>query len=160
VYANVLSESFEPVELPRYAVTVEAESSGRRVEQLQLKMAPGTPGLYQGFFNPAQGGGYRIVVPAVDRSAANAAAFHVQETALEASEPAMQEALLRKMAEVSGGRYFPIRELAQLPKSVGGSEQTTVIRRNKELWDLPPVFTILLALAGTEWYLRRRHNLV
>ena len=38
--------------------------------------------------------------------------------------------------------------------------QTDCERLEKELWDLPAVFGVLVLFAGTEWFFRRRYNLV
>ncbi|MBN1674432.1 MAG: hypothetical protein JXR37_25515 [Kiritimatiellae bacterium] len=160
IYANVLNESFEPVDAPAYSIHVAETAGGRTARPVRLKPVPGSPGLYEGFSTVTEAGRYRITPPALDEKLANAPEFTVKEGALEQVEPAMQEETLREMAELSGGRFFPVRELPTLPRSVGGTEQTTVIRRNKELWDLPVVFLLLLGCAGTEWYFRRKHNLV
>ena len=72
----------------------------------------------------------------------------------------MQQALLTKMAELSGGRYFEVRDLPSLPNAITDERRTTAIRREKELWDLPFIFGVLLACSGVEWFLRRRYDLI
>ena len=79
---------------------------------------------------------------------------------LEELERAEQEELLRNMAEVSGGKCFAVRDVPKLADTIAGEQRTTVIRRERELWDLPFVFVAILALAGVEWFLRRRYDLV
>lgn len=72
----------------------------------------------------------------------------------------MQEEQLRRMAELSGGKYFTMRELPSLPQTIAGEQRTTVIRREKELWDIPIVLVVLVGLTGAEWFLRRRYDLI
>jgi hypothetical protein len=64
------------------------------------------------------------------------------------------------MAELSGGRYFRISDLPDLPEAVGGEARTVTVRRDKELWDQAFVFAVILLLAGAEWFLRRRFDLI
>jgi hypothetical protein len=91
---------------------------------------------------------------------AGTAEFTVTASPLEQLERAMQEEQLRRMAGASGGRYFAVRDLGDLEKVVAGEQRTDVIRRERELWDLPIVFAALLALLGVEWFLRRKYDLV
>ena len=79
---------------------------------------------------------------------------------LEQVERAAQEELLRNMAQASGGRCFAVRDLPKLVETIAGEEGTTVIRRERELWDLPLAFIAVLALLGVEWFLRRKYDLV
>ena len=65
-------------------------------------------------------------------------------------------ALLKRLAEASGGRYLEAKDLAALPdlfryESAGVTE--AVIR---PLWDAPALFLLLLLLKTVEWLLRRR----
>jgi hypothetical protein len=72
----------------------------------------------------------------------------------------MQEALLRKMAELSDGKYISIRDLRSLPTAVGTPPRMAVERREMDLWDQPLLYCVVVLLAGVEWYVRRRSNLL
>jgi len=161
ILANVLSETYEPVAAPSYTVRIERIEPQTGSQELALEPVRGAAGgLYQGFFTPDHDGRYRVRVPADDQAYANVVEFQVATAALEQLEPAMQQARLTKMAELSGGRYFAVHDLPSLPDAITGEQRTTVVRREKELWDLPFLFLVLLACAGVEWFLRRRYDLI
>jgi len=161
IYANVLNESYEPIGAPAYTVYLERQRQ-TQPETTPLKLEPvkDVPGLYEGFFLPERDGQYRLRVAPADQEAANDVQFKVTTTPLEQLEPAMQEDLLRKMGELSGGKYLTIRDLPALPDAIEREQPTTILRREKELWDLPAIFVILLLCAGTEWFVRRKYDLI
>jgi len=160
IYANALNEAYEPVNAPFYNVFVEHLESKTETAMVRLEPVQDVPGLFQGFFTPEQEGRYRLRTAPALQAVANTVELHVVTTPLEQMEPAMQLQTLRKMAELSGGRYFSIRDLPELPDAIEGERQATVVRREKELWDLPVIFLVLLCCAGTEWFLRRRYDLI
>ena len=67
----------------------------------------------------------------------------------------------RQVAELSGGRQLTIAGLASFPQSLGPEEPLShVVRFEKDLWDTPIWFLLIVVFAGAEWYLRRKDNLV
>jgi len=127
---------------------------------VRLRPIQGAPGLFQGFFTPTAEGRYRLRTDSAHREKSNALEVQVTAVPLEQLERSMQEAALKKMAELSGGRYFTLRDLPSLPDAIAPERGTAVERRDKELWDLPLVFLVLLGIACTEWFLRRRYDLI
>jgi len=160
VSANVLDETYAPVKGPAFAASLDRTEPTRQSAPLRLEQVPNIPGLYQGFFTPDLPGRYVVRAPGADPATATAPEFTVTAAPLEQLERAMQEDLLRRMAGVSGGRYVAVRDLAELERAVAGEQRTGVIRRERELWDLPIVFIAVLALLGVEWLLRRKYDLV
>jgi len=160
IYANVLDETYDRVTAPHYAVRVERTEPQPTTDTLTLEPVKGTAGLYQGYFTPDKPGRYRLRTRPADQEFANTVEFAVATAPLEQLEPAMQEDRLRKMAELSGGRYITVRDLPTLPDAIAGEQRTAVVRREKELWDLPIIFIVLLACVGLEWFLRRRYDLI
>jgi hypothetical protein len=158
--ANVLNESFEPVKTAQFTALVERLKPDREPIPVRLEPVPNMAGLYQGAFVAEKAGDYRLTVPEADRPLANQADFQVESAPLELLEPAMQEDLLRKLAEVSGGHYFALQEFPALVQKIAGEERVTVVRREKDLWDVPAVLVALLGLLGAEWLLRRKYDLI
>ena len=159
VYANVLSDAFEPVDRTEYTVYVARRDTPANPAPVTLRAVEGSPGLFQGYLTPDKDGHYVVTPPAPDKPVANQAEFKVETVALERRQPAMQETTLKMLGEMSGGRYFSIRQLPDLPKALARPDRFTVVRMEKELWDLPGLFVLLVLLAGAEWYFRRRYNL-
>ncbi len=160
ISANVLNEAFEPVKAPAYQVQIQRVKPDRQQTPMRLEPVPEMPGLFQGAYAPDQPGDYKLVVVEADRALANEVEFHVEAAPLEQLEPALQEDLLKKMAELSGGRYFNLSDVSSLPQKVAGEERTTVVRREKDLWDLPVILVGLMGLLGMEWLLRRKYDLI
>ena len=160
ISANVLDELYGPVAGPSYTVRLEQASPGKRSTPVRLEPLPHVPGLYQGFVTAQEAGRYTVRAPGADPALANTARFTVADAPLEQLEKAMQESLLRNMAEASGGRYFAVRDLPALQQTIAGDRPTAVERTEKPLWDLPIVFIALLAFLGVEWLVRRMHDLV
>jgi hypothetical protein len=160
VSANVLDETYSPVKAPAFPLAVDRAEPTRHTAPLRLEPVPNMPGLFQGFFTPDQPGRYTIRAPGADPASATTAEFTVVAAPLEQLERAMQEDLLRRMAAASGGKFFTIRQVPELEKTIAGEQRTDVIRREREIWDLPILFVVLLGLLGLEWLLRRQYDLV
>ncbi len=160
-FANVLNSSYEPVRAPQYMLNLQREGDDKDTAQVKLDPIPDSPGMFQGFYTITKDGQWSVKVEGDDQINANLPRFTVTPAVpLEAQDVALQEPTLRKMAELSGGQYLTIRDLPKLPQLVKPSPATADVRLEKELWDLPIVFILLVVLAGAEWYLRRRSNLL
>lgn len=159
ITANVLNESYEPTLAAEYNVLLQRKGDA---ETIIVKLDPvrESPGLFQGFFNAERDGDYVLKAPAEDQQAANAPEFTVKTVDPENRNPRMQEQSLRQLAELSGGKYVPVRQLNELPEMLGQTRQFTTVRVERELWDLPAVFVLICLFAGVEWFVRRRSNLV
>ncbi|NIP92287.1 MAG: hypothetical protein GWO24_01950 [Akkermansiaceae bacterium] len=80
---------------------------------------------------------------------------------IEDRETAMNPGVARQIAELSGGRQLALAGLGSFPASLGREDPlTNVVRIEKDLWDVPIWFLLIVAFAGAEWYLRRKDNLV
>ena len=87
--------------------------------------------------------------------------FRVQTIPLEKRITSAQPDVAAQVAQRSGGKRLALTELGTLAGELGEPEVTTrVAKLQKELWDAPLLFLLLVAFAGTEWFLRRRDNLV
>jgi hypothetical protein len=69
-----------------------------------------------------------------------------------------RSALLRQLAEETGGRYYEPNEAMNVARDLAHSASGVTVVERKDLWDMPVVFLLLaLALAG-EWAYRRRRG--
>ena len=68
--------------------------------------------------------------------------------------------LLEQLASETGGRYWNLTELNNLPRDISYSDAGISIRSTKELWDMPIVFLVILGLPLVEWLLRRKWGIV
>ena len=58
------------------------------------------------------------------------------------------------VASLTGGRYFTLGQLDELPETIQFSEAGIVERELLDLWNMPFVFLLLLLLKAGEWVLR------
>jgi hypothetical protein len=85
----------------------------------------------------------------------------VDTVPIEDRETAMQPDIARQVAELSGGRQLTLAGLGDFAGSLPPEETlTNVVRIERDLWDTPIWFLLIVAFAGGEWYLRRKDNLV
>jgi len=161
VFANVLTESFEPVDESSYLVQVRQDVSGAQPEELELAPVPGSPGLYGGSYLPAEEGIYVVRARQGDQPVANTAQFEVENVALEQRETATRVDLAEQIAAHSDGKRLAAAELGSLPQLLETDEELrTTVHKEKSLWDMPALFILLVLVSGVEWYIRRRENLV
>jgi hypothetical protein len=160
IYANVLNDVWLPIQAESYTVRVTPADPQQEPSEVELTPVPDHPGLYQGYFAPQAAGRYRIEAPQQDVAFANETQISVTTVALEQREPALQVATLQKLADQTGGKYLPLSQLGELPALLPADQLTTTRRLERDLWDLPLIFVLLVLLAGTEWMLRRRWNMV
>jgi uncharacterized membrane protein len=64
--------------------------------------------------------------------------------------------LLQRIADSTGGRYWRLDQLDDIPDAMRYSKAGIVERQTLDLWNLPALFLLLLALKAAEWLLRLR----
>lgn len=156
VTAHVLGEGYEPLAVDSYDVVLDRHEPEGESRTLRLEAVPGTPGVFETRFT-AEAGSYQVHDP-VQPEQATTAAFRVEQVPLEMIEPAMQEHVLRQIAERSGGRYFTVSELPALPGLMDAVPRPVTIRHERELWNQWWLLALLVALLGGEWFVRRRYQ--
>ena len=68
--------------------------------------------------------------------------------------------LLERLASATGGSYYTPETAARLSDEISFSEAGVTVRETKDLWNMPILFLLLLALKSGEWYLRRKWGVV
>jgi len=159
LFANVLTEAFEPVDQGTYSVNLK---HGLETVDVVLNGVPGSKGLYSGSILAEEEGRYVLSAKGPNPSLSNTIEFEVEHIPQEQRETAMMEDVANQVATLSGGLSLPATQLGDLPEFLHTEKETDplIIVREKALWDVPVIFLLLVALTGLEWYLRRRENLV
>jgi hypothetical protein len=68
--------------------------------------------------------------------------------------------LLQKLSSETGGRYYTPDDAKKLPNEISFSEAGVNVRETRDLWDMPVIFLLLLAIRSSEWLLRRRWGVI
>ncbi|HEX6997395.1 MAG TPA: glutamine amidotransferase [Gammaproteobacteria bacterium] len=153
--AEVKDAEFQPADGAK--VTVDARRGFAPAGSLELTPVPGERGVYEGTFEAPEPGVYRFEARAErDGETLGTARFAVrrQDGVTEHFGVQQNRALLERLAAATGGTYFTLDELDELPEAVRFSEAGIIERQILELWSMPIFFLLLLALKGGEWLLR------
>ena len=137
---------------------------------VDMTPTPNEPGSFQADWTAEKAGSYLAEVTAqgAGRNADSAPtqlgrdvlAFQRMDGVAENFHTEQNRDLLEKLSAQTGGRFWKPDELKQLPSEISYSEAGISVRDTKELWNMPIVFLVLLALAATEWLLRRKWGIV
>ena len=124
---------------------------------------PNKPGTYAADWTAEKPGSYIAEITAGNGSAElgkDVVAFRRDDGIAENFHTEQNRALLEKLSDETGGRYWGAGELDRLPKDISYSEAGISVRDTKELWDMPIVFLVLLGLTAADWLLRRKWGVV
>ena len=59
----------------------------------------------------------------------------------------------------TGGRYYPLDKIADIPEDAVYVDSGASFVEQKELWDVPILFMMLCVLLGGEWLWRKKKGL-
>ena len=119
-------------------------------------------GVYSGRFVPSETGVHTLatrIVRGRDTSTTTTGTLLVDDEDADVTDAEQREALLRRVANETGGRYVPLADAAQLVDDVQYTEAGVVVREARDLWDMPAVFLLMALCLGAEWTWRRWRGL-
>ena len=87
-------------------------------------------------------------------------ALTVATDLVEDRDRSAQPKIARNIAKASGTAVARPTQLGAFVDALPTQEMSKVVSRELELWDTPVLYLLLVLLAGLEWYLRRRENLL
>ena len=154
IYARLYNAGFEPVKDPTARGSFTVGNSG--AQEVTLRAMPDQSGMFRGEFVAIAPGTYRFSVAS---DPATVVEFAATEPRFELGETAMNEPLLRAMAETSGGAFFREEDLSKLPEAISHATEQIRSEQDVEIWATPFYFALLLTLATVEWVQRKRWHL-
>ena len=158
--AEVLDSAYVEVNDSRVVANV-TSPSGKLTER-PVEWTVTKDGDYRTTFTPDEEGIYDIKVGA-DRNqkALGSSEMHVRVSAGDAEyfDAGMRAPLLRRIADTTGGRFFTPAEASSLPEAISYSGRGVTVVEERELWDMPVLFLLLVGLIGAEWGYRRMMGL-
>lgn len=120
-------------------------------------------GAYTGRFVPTETGVHTFstqVVRGRDTTLATTGTLLVDDADADVTQAEMREAVLRRIANETGGRYVPLSDASRLLDDVQYTDAGVVVREARDLWDMPAIFLLLAFALGAEWIWRRWRGLV
>ena len=135
-----------------------ARITGPDGSEASVKLAPEAPaGSYLGQHATGVSGIYRVDLDIVADGTVDSRTRFVQVGSddIEFTHPGQNEALLRRLAETTGGRYWSPAEVRDIGEHLRYSSQGIRTIEYLPLWDMPVLLLMLLAIKLSEWWLRR-----
>jgi uncharacterized membrane protein len=155
--AEVRNERFEPIS----DASVELRIAPQAEPAFTQPMQPSGQGdgRYVASIDAATAGLYRIeMIARAGNREVGTAITHVlrNDGVAEHFGTYQHRAALERLATMTGGRYWPLSDLDGLAAAIPYSKAGVIERQTLDLWNLPIVFLVLLALKLGEWLLRLR----
>jgi uncharacterized membrane protein len=159
------AEVRDPNYLPMADARVEAHVMGPGGVSATVELTPdaNNPGSFSANWVAEKPGSYVVETMArrgEEEPVRDVLTFQREDGVAERFRTEQNRELLEKLSAETGGRYWRGSDIAKLPEEIGYSEAGITIRETKELWNMPIVFLLALALRGSEWLLRRRWGAV
>jgi uncharacterized membrane protein len=166
--AEVMDPAYVEVNDSRVVATITAPSG--KTSEIPVDWTVTKDGAYRASFVPEETGIYKVAVSA-ERAAAQGGAGREQSLGTttmnlrvsagdaEYFDAAMRAPLLRRVAEETGGRFFTTANAASLPEAISYSGRGVTVVEERELWDMPALFMLLVGLVAAEWGFRRARGL-
>jgi uncharacterized membrane protein len=157
INAELRNEKFEPLNDATVALTVTSDDGV--TQQVQMSPSGQGDGRYTASVDAASTGLYRVSMSA---KAGNKDVGELQthfrrdDGVVEHFRTQQNRPLLQRIADSTGGRYWRLDQLGDLPEAMKYSKAGIVERQTLELWNLPAFFLLLLLLKMGEWLLRLR----
>jgi len=152
VDAELRDPRYAPVNLPSVEARITPETGAAYVQSMSA--SGNGDGRYHATFDAEQPGLYRVDV--LDKAGAATATTFVrrQDNVIEHFGREQQRPVLERIARMTGGRYWTLDELSGLAAAIPYTKAGIVERQMLDLWNIPIVFIVLLALKLGEWALR------
>jgi uncharacterized membrane protein len=158
--AEVRDESFLPLNDAQVRVTVKSPSG--RTTTIPLSWELRKEGVYSARYKPEEQGIYEATAECYrgDRSlGASRTSFRVAESYEEYHNAALNTDLLDHLAEATGGRRYAPGDVSHLPEDISYVDLGSSRIEEKDLWDMPILYFLLVACIASEWVLRKRKGL-
>jgi uncharacterized membrane protein len=130
---------------------------------VELTPQPLEEGVYNGEWTAEKPGSYVADIIAgreQEEIGRDVLTFRREDGVAESFHTSQNRELLEKLSTQTGGRYYKPDEASKLASEISYSEAGISTRETRDLWDMPAIFLLALALRASEWLLRRRWGVV
>jgi hypothetical protein len=133
------------------------------VEEIPVEWTVEADGEYAVEFRPAEMGDYEIEINGSRDGVplgSDLAYVHAAPSDEEYFGAARQTQLLQRIADATGGQFYTPETVSSLPEDITVTGAGVTLVEEHDLWDMPVLFLLMLALMGAEWGYRRVRGLV
>ena len=160
VRVRVSDSAYAPVN--DATVWLKLTDSTTTIQDVPLEWAIDDEGIYTGAFNVHTDGIHKIEVAATSPSGEVQEAsthFLVVEPIVEFIDAGLDAALLKTMADISGGTFYMDNNTDRLAKDLKRLQKMVAVDVERDIWNLPIVLFLLFGLFALEWLIRRRKGM-
>jgi len=161
ISADVADKAFTRLNNARVTARITGPDGG--TETLPMDWGGTQDGTYQTLVTAAtREGTYQLEVEAsqgTEKLGTYKAAFQVKDRPVEFYDASLDAGNLKSIASQTGGRYYPLEKLADIPEDAVYVDNEASFVEQKELWDVPVLFMMLIVLLSGEWLWRKRKGL-
>jgi uncharacterized membrane protein len=158
--AEILDPQYNGINDARVVATVTAPSG--KVTDVPLEWTVEHDGEYRSSVTPDEDGLYTVRLSATrDAKDLGTATTYVRSSSAdnEYFDAAMRAPLLRRIAEETGGRFYS-GDTSSLSEAITYSGRGVTVVEERDLWDMPAILLLLIAMIGGEWGYRRMRGLI
>jgi uncharacterized membrane protein len=156
IAAEVLDAAYTEVNDARVVAHVTSPSG--KTTDVPVDWTVSKDGDYRTSFVPDESGIYSIKVDAArEQKNLGLGTMPVRVSAGDAEyfDASMRAPLLRRIADETGGHFFTPADVQNLPEAISYSGRGVTVVEERELWDMPALFLLLVGLVAAEWGYRR-----
>lgn len=151
--------------LPAGDATVQAHIIGPDgiAETVDMRPEPLEQGVYVAEWTTPKAGSYLADIVAkhgADDIGHDEVTFRREDGVAENFHVEQNKELLEKLSSETGGRYYRPDEAAKLGRDISYSEAGITVRETRDLWDMPVIFLLIVALRTIEWLFRRKWGVI
>jgi len=160
IRADINDASFTPLNTAQIQAQVKSPSG--QISAVPLSWQVEKDGIYAGSYMPSEEGMYEVSCEAFQGSKSLGSAksnFQVAPSTEEFHNAGLNAALLKRISSITGGRYYSPNNAHALAEDISYVNVGSTRREEKDLWDMPFLFLVLIGLVSAEWILRKRKGL-
>jgi uncharacterized membrane protein len=158
--AQIADKTFQDISDARVVAVLRSPTG--RVTEVPMSWTVKRDGEYSAMVTPDEEGPYEVRVSATrgDESlGSDTGHIRTAPSDREYFDPVLRTSLLQRLADETGGQFFRSGDTAKLSDALTLSGRGVTVVEEKDLWDMPVIFLLLVTLAGSEWIYRRARGL-
>lgn len=158
---TVLDSAYIEVNDARVSASITTPSGGMLERPLTWTVE--RDGAFAGTLVPTEEGRYSVTVTAETEAGVLGSAtsvLRVGPSLEEYFDAGRRTPLLRRLADETGGRFYTRDDVDRLPEDIRFTGAGVTVTEERDLWDMPAVFLLLVGLLGAEWGVRRVRGMI
>jgi uncharacterized membrane protein len=162
ILAEVNDSSYTEVNDALVEATVTAPDG--TVQVIPMDWTVDQDGEFAASFRPTVEGDYEVSVQAnTGRNVAlggDVGHLRVGPSVEEYFDAGLHRPVLERLAAETGGRFYDPSTVSSLPEDISITGGGVTLTEERDLWDMPVLFLLLVGFLGGEWIFRRRRGLI